>query len=118
MKQMQKDKITNAIIDKQKKILVVSVFFVITLFISSSFALLTSFDQTEEVIVFSTGNLHMTINNTDGLVNLSNKLPINDEIGLEEAIPITLILSNTGTILIDGYEISLVSDIEKESTLV
>ena len=52
--------ITDAAINKQRKILIIAIFCVITLFISTSYALLTNFDKTDNVVVFQTGNLAKT----------------------------------------------------------
>ena len=102
--------ITDAAINKQRKILIIAIFCVITLFISTSYALLTNFDKTDNVVVFQTGNLNMSVNNTEGLINLNNKLPESDTDGLANATPIVLTLTNTGTILIQGFDVKLVSE--------
>ena len=102
--------ITDAAINKQRKILIIAIFCVITLFISTSYALLTNFDKTDNVVVFQTGNLNMSVNNTEGLINLNNKLPESDTDGLANATPIVLTLTNTGTMLIQGFDVKLVSE--------
>ena len=109
-KLIKKRGITDAAINKQKKILIIAIFCVITLFISTSYALLTNFDKTDNVVVFQTGNLNMSVNNTEGLINLNNKLPESDTDGLANATPIVLTLTNTGTILIQGFDVKLVSE--------
>ena len=107
---IKKRGITDAAINKQRKILIIAIFCVITLFISTSYALLTNFDKTDNVVVFQTGNLNMSVNNTEGLINLNNKLPESDTDGLANATPIVLTLTNTGTILIQGFDVKLVSE--------
>ena len=109
-KLIKKRGITDAAINKQRKILIIAIFCVITLFISTSYALLTNFDKTDNVVVFQTGNLNMSVNNTEGLINLNNKLPESDTDGLANATPIVLTLTNTGTILIQGFDVKLVSE--------
>lgn len=114
-KLIKKNTLTEMIIAKQKKYLIIAIFCVITLFVGSSYALLTNFDKTDDVVTFKTGNLNMTVNNT--LINLEGKLPESDTNGLLNATPITLTLTNTGTMFIDGYEVKLVSDKNQTSTL-
>ena len=77
---IKKRGITDAAINKQRKILIIAIFCVITLFISTSYALLTNFDKTDNVVVFQTGNLNMSVNNTEGLINLNNKFKKNHEL--------------------------------------
>ena len=105
----------------QKKYLILSIVFVVVLFISSSYALLTNFDTADNVVNVSTGNLNMTINNTDSLVNheLSGKYPETDANGFLNASPITLTFTNTGTMDIMKYVVKLMpdSDPSKVSTL-
>ena len=105
----------------QKKYLILSIVFVVILFISSSYALLTNFDTADNVVNVSTGNLNMTINNTDSLVNheLSGKYPETDANGFLNASPITLTFTNTGTMDIMKYVVKLMpdSDPSKVSTL-
>ena len=104
---VRKSSITDRAINKQKKILIIAVFLVITLFISSSYALLTNFDKTDNVITIKSGNLTMTI--AGDTVNLNNKLPVSDEDGLRET-PTTITLTNTGTMNIEGYDVKLISE--------
>ena len=100
---IRKFSITDRAINKQKKILIIAVFLVITLFISSSYALLTNFDKTDNVITIKSGNLTMTI--AGDTVNLNNKLPVSDE-----ETPTTITLTNTGTMNIEGYDVKLISE--------
>ena len=104
---VKKSSITDRAINKQKKILIIAVFLVITLFISSSYALLTNFDKTDNVITIKSGNLTMTI--AGDTVNLNNKLPVSDEDGLKET-PTVITLTNTGTMNIEGYDVKLISE--------
>ena len=78
---VRKNSITDRAINKQKKILIIAVFCVITLFISSSYALLTNFDKTDNVITIKSGNLTVTV--AADTINLNNKLPESDESGLQ-----------------------------------
>ena len=107
---IKKASLTEVAIKKQKQILIIAVICVITLFIGSSYALLTNFDKTDNVVTFKTGNLNMSVNNTDGLINLNNKLPESDETGLQNATPVVLTLTNTGTIDIMKFEVKLVKE--------
>ena len=104
---IRKSSITDRAINKQKKILIIAVFLVITLFISSSYALLTNFDKTDNVITIKSGNLTMTI--AGDTVNLNNKLPVSDADGLTEN-PTVITLTNTGTMNIEGYDVKLISE--------
>ena len=99
----------------QRKYLVLAVTLVVILFCGSSYALLTNFDKTDEVVNISTGNLSVTINNTDELINheLNNKLPESDRDGLVNAAPITLTITNNGTLPIVKYEVKLLSDTDE-----
>ena len=97
----------NKFMNKEKKVLIVSVFLIVILFIGSSYALLTNFDSTDEVITVSTGNLNMTVNNV--LLNLNDKLT--------NASPITLTFTNTGSLNIMKYDVKLVNDSSQTSTL-
>lgn len=101
------------ILKHEKKVLVLSIFFVLVLLISSSYALLTNFDTIDNAITFQTGNLNMTVTNLGEsitLTELNGKLPESDELGLQNAEPIILTLTNTGTMLIEGYEVKLVDE--------
>ena len=104
---MKKNTLTDKAIDKQKKILIIAIFLVITLFIGSSYALLTNFDKTDNVITIKSGNLTMTI--AADTVNLNNKLPESDEDGLKGTTTI-ITLTNTGTMNIEGYDVKLVNE--------
>ena len=104
---MKKNTLTDKAIDKQKKILIIAIFLVITLFIGSSYALLTNFDKTDNVITIKSGNLTMTI--AADTVNLNNKLPESNEDGLKGTTT-TITLTNTGTMNIEGYDVKLVNE--------
>ena len=101
---VKKPPLTNRAMANQKKILIIAVVCVVALLISTSYAVLTSFDQTDDaVITFTTGNLAMTISREASeitLTTLSNKLPEGDDTGLLNATPIPLTFKNTGTITI------------------
>ena len=112
---VKKEKLTDRLMKKKNKVLIIAVFFILTIVIGSSYALLTNFDQTEEVITISTGNLTMTINNV--LVDLNNKLPESDANGLTNASPVTVTVTNTGTMNIMKYELKLLNDSTQTSTL-
>ena len=106
-KLIKKSSITDRAINKQRKILIIAVLCVITLFISSSYALLTNFDKTDNVITIKSGNLTVTV--AADTINLNNKLPESDESGLQGTVS-TIILTNTGTMNIEGYDVKLVSE--------
>ena len=112
---VKKEKLTDKLMKKQNKVLIIAVFCILTVVIGSSYALLTNFDQTEEVVTISTGNLTMTINNV--LVELNNKLPESDANGLTNASPVTVTMTNTGTMNIMKYEVKLLNDSTQTSTL-
>ena len=117
---IRKDTLTDKVINKQKRILIIAVLCVLTLFIGSSYALLTNFDKTDNVINFTTGNLNITVTNSGDsltLTELNGKLPETDQTGLQNATPIVLTLTNTGTMNIMRYDVKLTSDATKTSTL-
>ncbi len=115
---IKKESFTDKLITKQKRILIVSVFAVLFLFVGSSYALLTNFDKTDEVVTITTGNLNMSINNTADLINLEGEFPTSDEDALESnSNIISLTLTNSGTIDIMKYDVKLVNDESKTSTL-
>ena len=103
-----KKNLTERAMDKQKKILIIAVLCVITLFIGTSYALLTNFDKTDNVITIKSGNLTMTVAND--LITLSNKLPESDTDGLTNATPVVITLTNTGKIDIMKYDVKLVKE--------
>ena len=106
-KLIKKSSITDRAINKQRKILIIAVFCVITLFLSSSYALLTNFDKTDNVITIKSGNLTVTV--AADTINLNNKLPESDESGLQGTAS-TITLTNSGTMNIEGYDVKLVSE--------
>lgn len=108
-KLVKKENFTDKSINRQKKILMLSILAAITVFLGSSYALLTNFDATGEVVTITTGDLSMTINNTNGLINLNNKEPESDTTGLLTTA-ISLTLTNTGNIKIGGYDVKLISE--------
>lgn len=112
-----KKSITIATIEKEKKILTIAVICVISLFISTTYSILTSYNSIDNAVTFTTGNLNMTINNTNGLVTLNGKLPQVDEDAIANNPPISLVLTNTGNIIIEKYEVKLLSEDDKVSTL-
>ena len=103
-----KKNLTERAMDKQKKILIIAVLCVITLFIGTSYALLTNFDKTDNVITIKSGNLTMTVAND--LITLNNKLPESDTDGLTNATPVVITLTNTGTMDIMKYDVKLVKE--------
>ncbi len=93
----------------QKKILIIVSVLVISLFLGSSFSLLTSHEETGEVINFKTGDLNMQVTSV-GTLNLNEELPKSDEDALANSEEITLTLHNNGSLEIGKYEIKLVSN--------
>ena len=102
-------------IKKEKYILILMIFTIVVLLIGSSYALLTNYDETNEIVTFKTGNLNMSVQ--ADTIDLSGKLPESDESGLLNSEPIIINLTNTGTMNIKGYDLKLVSEDGKESTL-
>ena len=100
--------LTDQVMNKQKKILIITILCVITLFIGTSYALLTNFDKADNVITIKSGNLTMTVSND--LITLNNKLPESDTEGLANAIPAVITLTNTGTMDIMKYEVKLIKE--------
>jgi len=97
---------------------VLSILCVVVLLLSSSYAIMTDYDQKEDAIVFKTGNLEMTILNgeeTFNLINLNNKLPESDQSGLDTATAIPITLKNTGSITIGTYDVKLVAETGTEN---
>ena len=113
---IKKLSLTDKAILRQKKILIVAVMFVVTLFIGSSYALLTNFDKTSEVINIKVGNMNASVT-TNESISLENKLPETDASGKQNATPVEITITNTGTINIQKYEIKLLSEEGKTSTL-
>lgn len=97
----------NITFDKQNKILIVSFCFLVILLFSSSYAMLTNNQSTDNVITIKSGNLTMNI--LSDTINLNNKLPVSDEEGLKET-PTVITLTNTGTMKIEGYDVKLISE--------
>ena len=58
---IKKEGITDNAISKQRKILIFSVLCVVTLFLGTSYSLLTNFDKTDDVVSFKTGDLNMIV---------------------------------------------------------
>lgn len=123
-KSKRKKTLINKITDKQKKVLmillVIEIFFVLTLFIASSYALLTNYDTIDNAINFKTGNLNVTLTSLGNplvLTELNGKLPESDQVGLQNALPVVLTLTNTGSMFIEGYEIKLIKEENKISNL-
>ena len=103
-----KKNLTEKIMSKKNQVLIIAVFCVITLFLGTSYALLTNFDKTDNVITIKSGNLTMTVAND--LITLNNKLPESDTDGLTNATPVIITLTNTGTIDIMKYDVKLVKE--------
>ena len=108
----KKNKYNNSLNDEilknQKRILIFSILCVITLFVGTSYALLTNFDKTDNVITIKSGNLTMTVAND--LITLNNKLPESDAEGIENSTPVVITLTNTGTMDIMKYDVKLVKE--------
>ena len=98
----------NKDIKNQKKVIIALVFIFICLFIGTSYSLLTSFDETEEVITFKAGDLNLEVKtSTDTTVTLKDELPKLEE---EVTDPIILNMKNTGSLEICEYRLKLVAD--------
>ncbi len=107
-KLIKRKNFTEKIMGKQKIIFVVAVCLLITLFVSSSYALLTGFDVRNNAIVIKEGDMRMTINETD--IKLVNESPISDYQGMRKSDTTVLTLSNTGNLNIKKYEVRLEGD--------
>ena len=59
-------------LNNQKKVLVISILALVILLLSSSYAILTNFTKTDDVITFQTGNLEMSILNGEETFSLIN----------------------------------------------
>ena len=103
-----KKNLTEKIMNKKNQVLIIAIFCVISLFLGTSYALLTNFDKTDNVITIKSGNLTMTVAND--LITLSNKLPESDTDGLTNATPVIITLTNTGTMDIMKYDVKLVKE--------
>ena len=103
-----KKNLTEKIMNKKNQVLIIAIFCVITLFLGTSYALLTNFDKTDNVITIKSGNLTMTVAND--LVTLNNKLPESDTDGLTNATPVVITLTNSGTMDIMKYDVKLVKE--------
>ncbi len=108
---VKKSGFTENTVRKQKKILVIAVICVITLFIGTSYSLLTNFDTKNDnnVLSFENDNLKVTVNKA-GLITLDKNVPEADEIGLKKSVPTVLTITNTGNTDITKYSIILNKD--------
>lgn len=102
-------------VQRQRKILIVITLLVGTLFIGSSYSLLTSFDTTDEVITVTTGEMNAEIA-IDGSINLNSEIPKKDVDGAKNK-EVKITITNTGTIDIAKYEVKLVANKKSNSTL-
>ena len=92
----------------QKKTLAIVSVLVISLFIGGSFALLSSSDETEEVVTFKTGNFNLEVTTT-GTLSLDGEVPKSYDDGFKNS-DITLTLTNTGSLEVGKYEVKLDGD--------
>ena len=92
----------------QKKTLAIVSVLVINLFIGGSFALLSSSDETEEVVTFKTGNFNLEVTTT-GTLSLDGEVPKSYDDGFKNS-DITLTLTNTGSLEVGKYEVKLDGD--------
>ncbi len=92
----------------QKKTLMIVSLLVISLFIGGSFALLSSSDETEEVVTFKTGNFNLEVATT-GTLSLDGEVPKSYDDGFKNN-DITLTLTNTGSLEIGKYDVKLEGD--------
>ena len=107
----------------QNKYLIIAVFMIVTLFMGSSYALLTNFDNSGwEVLSFKDNDLNLTLRSSNPIV-LNDKFIQSDAEGLRNN-PITLTFTNTDAILGDSknlnikkYEIKLISKENSNSNI-
>ncbi len=104
---IRKKSFTEKIMGKRNIIVTVAVILVITLFIGTSYSLLTNFDIPNNAIIIEDDDLRMTMNNTDGKIMLKNRNPESDEMGQKNSAPIVLTFSNTGNVNIMKFEVIL-----------
>lgn len=102
----EKLSITENAIKKQKKILIIAVFCIITLFAGTSYALLTNFDTSDTFIEFSENDKSIKVNKLKSIK--LNK--ISKEEDLEKIKPIVLTFTNNGNVDIDKYIVKLIND--------
>ena len=109
--------ISDGALKKQKRLLIIAVIGVVFLFLGSSYALLTNFDDTNTVMTISTGNLSMAINDSTSLVTLSDKIPETEVSGLANSTPVPLVLTNTSEVGLAKYVVKLIADPNQTSDL-
>ncbi|MBQ8892743.1 MAG: hypothetical protein IJ068_07780 [Bacilli bacterium] len=110
-------------INIQKKYLVIAVFLMVTLFMGSSYSLLTNFDNNGwEVISFKDNDLNLTLSSSNPVL-LKGSMPMSEEEGLKgDAITLTFtntdaLLGNSKNLNIKKYEIKLINKENAKSTL-
>ncbi len=104
------------VIEKQKSILVVAVVGLIVLFTGASYSMLTNFDAPSNLLSFEKDGLQMTVSQS-GLIEMNKKVPEKDENGLINAAPIVLALTNTGEDTIMRFDVRIIQDETKNTTL-
>ena len=113
----KKFNITNKAIKNQKLILVISVLCLVTLFIGTSYSLLTNFDNYDKnVTTIENNGYKLSVNKTKNVINLTGMNPLNDEEGMKTK-PITFTISNSGNKDINNLKIKLVKSKDKKTTL-
>ena len=119
---------------KQKKVLITMSIFVLIVLIAPSYALLSNFKKSNEIVNVTTANMNMSVTQSSS-ITLVGKLPESDASGLQNATPVSIAVknANTGpftdtettkfqntnasTIKIVKYELKLITDTNQTSTL-
>jgi len=106
-------------IENQKKVLVLSILCMVILLLSSSYAMMKNFDKTDDVVEYQIGELAMSILNGEKVFSLLtiNNIPESDEDGLLNATAIPITIKNTGTLEVGIYNLMLVADPTKTTTM-
>lgn len=112
----KKQSLTDKLMKKQNRVLVIAVIAIVTLVVGASYALLTNFDEGSGMINVTSGDLQLSISEYTS-INLNDKFPENDTDGLLNSTPVMLSFYNSGSIDIMKYEVKLVDEEGKTSTL-
>ena len=114
----KKPTITEMAIKNQKTILVIAVCLIITLFVGTSYSMLTNFDNyNPNTMQIEKNGGKISVNNTKDIVTLTSRIKYNDEDGIKETRAVVFTITNTGDKDINNLKIKLVKDKDKVSDL-